>query len=147
MKTYFHAISCSWCAHCMKICSTLAALRAGTMTLLADYTSLWHTKGSAINKHKTFQSLPPALLSYKTMPIYQRQAHKRFWNWSTQIKQLSTKSLATPVYLQKWIGWNSKDSNSRFHFLMIWETNFRSEPSTCDMHPQRLNICWLQSTP
>ena len=44
VKTYFHAISCSRCTHYMKISSTLAALGAGTMTLLADYTTLQSRK-------------------------------------------------------------------------------------------------------
>jgi len=54
---------------------------------------------------------------------------------------LSTSSIH--LYLKKWICWNFEKSNSRLHIFMIQKPNFRSEPSTCYMNPQTLNVAWF----
>lgn len=47
--TYFHAISCPCCTHCVEVSRTFATLGTGTMGLTTYYATLQHMQTKALS--------------------------------------------------------------------------------------------------
>lgn len=139
-----HAITSFRCTHRVVISRALVALGAGTMHLLAYNTCLhlaWRQMLTKIKwnfeqetcKVNILEAIVKIKISNCVICFMAKQ-----WISFKSIKDLN---------LLEVLWRNTQYSHSWLHCLLNWKRDFRLKPGTCNMNPQSVNICWLESTP
>ena len=63
------------------------------------------------------------------------------------IKKTVKKNSNKDLNLLKVLCRDTQYSHSWLHCFLNQKRDFRLKPGTCNMNPQSINICWLESTP